>query len=85
MDGSLHYNVDARFDDDVVDLGKPEDTWPIQDRRLGVLDPLNGDLDPSQRMELLTHRCFVVTRWELGTDAWPYHDTLTTDLSGTPL
>ena len=36
-------------------------------------------LPPEERVELLTHRCFVRTRKE-DDDHWPYEDTLTLSL-----
>jgi hypothetical protein len=56
------FNVDGQL---LLGSGQPPPT-PIQD-----------DLSEGERIELLTHRCFVRCTKPLGSDRWPFDDTYT--------
>jgi hypothetical protein len=72
---SFHYNIDARNTEDWVDLGSPVSSWP-EGNRPDDDEGLNPKVTPQQRIELLTHRCAVISAgFE---DSYPYADTLTT-------
>lgn len=58
---SLHYNVDAHLDVRAAQLTNP--------------NPAREDLTAEERVELLTHRCFVRTR-KAHDELWPYDDRL---------
>lgn len=70
VDGAvLRYNVDGRVllkDDAIVPPPSPDDRSDDA--------ALCGDLTPAERVELLTHRCFVRTA-KPGKDRWPFDDT----------
>jgi hypothetical protein len=59
LGGAYHYNVDRK-----QDLAAPD---------AGVID--RDGLSRAERIELLTHRCFVVTT-KPDSDLWPYDDLL---------
>lgn len=58
---TLHYNVEGDIDARVAELTNP--------------NPAREDLSADERVELLTHRCFVRTR-RAHHDLWPYDDRL---------
>ncbi len=55
---ALHYNVDGKFDLLAADLPADE----------------SHGLTRAERVELLTHRCFVTTRRPADEELWPYDD-----------
>lgn len=67
----LHYNVDGcvRLTDDAIIPPRPA-------HERGDDADLCGDLTPAERVELLTHRCFVRTA-KPDKDRWPFDDTYT--------
>jgi len=63
IDGTYYYNVDGKWD--VRELAPREGP--------GNGEPTRNEISEEERIELLTHRCFVRTA-KPHNDLWPYND-----------